>query len=377
MQWAIFEGNRRIRYKEKIIMRIHSKAWRLFVGVLISLGLLFSSLSGPLVYSQDTSEGINEPEPIAPEAILEDELTATPSTIFLPQVQGGSAEAEANGEVTAAAVSEISPNSPECTVLYQPTIAINGPSWRFVLNFAVWLQPGNHPVACVLLHRTNQLTPLAALRVPCQTVGTVTPATVDDRRMGQFAGGYVQCPINLMTSINALQASDANGMLITLAPEYSYPQFMLYGVGSVQAGTPATTLYANPMVAYQSAQRRAPDLALFTPLVSSNRAVIASHYGSTVGSFPNGSFSQCGFSISDLPLPQTWSVNRNSSLAQIQHFFKGKGLLCSFANRPALRFGTNGGTFHIGYSSLDPTQRWQGTLDEIVVDPPGSTKPPT
>ncbi len=359
-------------------MRLYIRFFGVFVVVFAACWFWLMNLNRQLAYGQDaveTTAQSSHDTGMIDTGMTGDRPNPTSNTIFLPIIL--------NGVDDGNTVSEVSPDSPSCLISRPGTIVlpVDQPFWYFVLNFDVWSTTG--PVGCVVLHRSNEITPTTALAVPCYPNGEVKPTAAPGQ--AQFSGGFVECPINLMKEINDLKVADTVTGTIVLEPEYTYPQFTIYSTGQLSRVVTITqSLLANPIVSYQPitttrpVTTSKPDLAFFAPLAitSGTDAVLVSYYRSRLNYQQVGSFAQCLFNVSAEPLPQTWSTRREEiNEGIIRH--KMRTIVCNFQRSPPLTFWTNGGAFFIGYSPLNPTLRLHGVLDEVIVDPPGSTIPPT
>lgn len=241
------------------------------------------------------------------------------------------------------------------------------PYWQFVLNFDIW--QGNQPIACVVLYHQGDRMPFDAIRFPCELKEQV----VRNNFAVQFNGGYVQCPINLQQRIASL-----GDPLMVLHDTYDYPAFTVAGAGLLRAEGPINEPFSNPIIVYQPTDSNRPSVGLFTPLRSLHapplKVQIVSRYGNVARpNNPNG----CPFFISDPASVQRWYMTLGANT--VAHWLNNQheGLPCNFANQPPIRFWTTGGTFFIGGLPAVPPSRLRGELDEVVIDPTGSTKPPS
>lgn len=253
------------------------------------------------------------------------------------------------------------------------------PYWQFVLNFNIW-RNNRQPLACVLLYRQGESEPFHAITLPCQFEGSVRRTDSS----ASFAGGYVSCSIHLQNEVAALNDSMA------LEDMYEYSTFTIAGVGRMEATDTLTETFSNPIVIYRSTEQGNPSVGLFTPLrwVDGSKMgleIAAGYNGERLPADPDSEL--CLASTLLRPLREwgmTLKTDSQTQITTVTHW-QDEEDVCVFDNSPRVEFWTNGGVFYIGGlpadddSFIDGEPRvipLQGLLDEVIVDPTGSTRPP-
>lgn len=249
------------------------------------------------------------------------------------------------------------------------------PGWAFVVNFERTDASGQ-PIGCLMLFRTVLFPTDFALQ-PCKVIGT-TAEFFATKGQGIFTGGYLLCEVNVQATLAAFTPT----VVVSDTEQYSY--FTIVGVGRFnEAPVNNFSEYGNPIGYYRPNAVDKPDLGLFMPL-SPNGGNILSRFNGTdnKGAFANASIYSIGvpYTITvehDGIAPEPGSTQTGTLTTT--HYLNDIGVRDVFAPRSPVTFATNGGTFWIGASPLDPSPntRLRGVFEEVIFDPPDGGRPPT
>jgi hypothetical protein len=245
------------------------------------------------------------------------------------------------------------------------------PYWLFVMNFNV-VRAGR-PTACVLVYHAGAVQPFAAISIPCVRVGRGIGL-----RDGQaiFSGGSLRCDVDLRQRVAELDEADARGRRVALDARYSYRQFTIIGAGELDGAGGRVEPYGNPILFYRS-YRSSPPVGLFAPLVDQTRSaasysLLARANGRDYRS--EGCSSEVKGVVEVAGGMHAWSMLYGVDQPGVLELRADDQTVCRYEGVPPVSFRTDGASFRIGASTLGGAFR--GTLDEMVVDPTGGTRPP-
>ena len=253
----------------------------------------------------------------------------------------------------------LAPPPPECVTL-TPLSPLIVPSWVFVMNFDVISPtvPSPTPIGCILVFRTPGVA-TDFISVPCDVFGAVS-FPVPGQAL--FAGGNVRCDVNVMNELATLHPP------IALNDTAQYPYFELIGTGVLTVPAPIIDPFGNPIVYYQPLSATMPAAGLFAPAIFPDTFVMTSLFNgiTNIGTVP---YPQPAGS------PHTWVAKHSGFVTYtVTHVLDGS-VLQTYSPRQPVLFWQNGGVFWFGGTPTGPA--YYGTLDEAIVDPPDSGRPPS
>jgi hypothetical protein len=249
-------------------------------------------------------------------------------------------------------------------------VAQGRPYWLFVMNFDV-VRTGR-PMACVLVYHAGAARPFDAISIPCVRVGRGIGL-----RDGQatFSGGSLRCDINLQRQIAGLNGMDIAGRQVVLSASNAYQKLTILGVGALDPVNGRVEPYGNPLLFYQPNRRVSP-VGLFAPLADQTTppaySLLARANGRNYRS--EGCSSDLKGVVEMAGGTHAWSMLYGIDQPGVLELRADDQTLCRFKGVAPISFRADGGSFRIGGSTLGGTLR--GTLDEIVLDPTGGTRPP-
>jgi hypothetical protein len=239
------------------------------------------------------------------------------------------------------------------------------PGWVFVMNFEKFDQ--GQPVGCLKLLRSTA-THIANASdykaVPCKVISNGSDIAFRDG-MAELSGGYLYCPLNIRQALAALDPP------VTVPAEEKYRYYTIIARAAISF-TNVVTTYSHPVAYYQPNTNASPDHGLFLP---------SSQNGVNMTSLFNDQLNVSFTNTLSLDVMQTYIAKHDASegssgeVLTITHE-AGKLTLAEFGPRERMKMWLDGGAFWVGASARDLDNRFYGTLDEVIFDPPDTGRPP-
>jgi len=244
----------------------------------------------------------------------------------------------------------------ECTT--KTPINPRTPGWMFVMNFEKVVNGA--PLGCIVLIRDLLRDPVDFAPVTCKLLSNGADAVFENGR-ATLSGGYLYCPVNVKATLVALTPS------ITIPDVDIYPYFSIIAVAN-PTRTLQTDPTQNPLGYYVPENPAYPHVGMNLPMSGGGGFLVSTFNGVTqTGTFTNA------FETTKEVTVLAEHDRVGGSFTMTHYLFNQP--VEAFTST-AVNFYTNGGAFWIG--TLPGTDiYYNGTLDEVIFDPPDGGRPPS